>query len=325
MCVVMIVVMIESTGMFLALGEMTGKTIGQKELAAGLRADGVGTIIGAVFNAFAYTSFSQNVGLVGVTGVRSRYVTAAGGGILIVLSLIPKLAALVGAIPVEVLGGAGLVMFGMVAATGVRILSGVDFKNNRNNLFIVAIAVAFGLLTLISSAFFKNFPVALKPILDSGIILTTIVAVALNAYYNGLGSQGAVEGQLAEPLAPPITSGVGACAEERGSSARRIAGAFAPHRLYVDFMSTGGFPRRERGIEPLGAYGSSSFARTRAILGRADDGAARRTRHQRLSSRQRPRSRRHSGSSRAGRHPHGLVSERLRRRSARQIRHCAFS
>jgi len=97
MCVVMIVVMIESTGMFLALGEMTGKTIGQKELAAGLRADGVGTIIGAVFNAFAYTSFSQNVGLVGVTGVRSRYVTAAGGGILIVLSLIPKLAALVGA------------------------------------------------------------------------------------------------------------------------------------------------------------------------------------------------------------------------------------
>ena len=198
MCVVMIVVMIESTGMFLALGEMTGKAIGQKQLADGLRADGVGTIIGAVFNAFAYTSFSQNVGLVGVTGVRSRYVAAAGGGILIVLSLIPKLAALIGAIPVEVLGGAGLVMFGMVAATGVRILSAVDFRNNRNNLLIVAIAVAFGLLTLISPAFFKNFPVTLKPILDSGIISTTIVAVALNLYYNGLGSQESAEGQLAE-------------------------------------------------------------------------------------------------------------------------------
>ncbi len=114
------------------------------------------------------------------------------------LSLLPKLASLVGSIPVEVLGGAGLVMFGMVAATGVRILSAVDFKNNRNNLFIVAIAVAFGLLTLISPTFFKNFPTALKPILDSGIILTTIVAVALNAYYNGLGSQGDAESQLTE-------------------------------------------------------------------------------------------------------------------------------
>jgi uric acid transporter len=196
MCVVMIVVMIESTGMFLALGEMTGKKIGPAELTAGLRADGVGTVIGAVFNAFAYTSFSQNVGLVGVTGVRSRYVAAAGGAILVVLSLLPKLASLVGSIPVEVLGGAGLVMFGMVAATGVRILSAVDFKNNRNNLFIVA--VAFGLLTLISPTFFKNFPTALKPILDSGIILTTIVAVALNAYYNGLGSQGDAESQLTE-------------------------------------------------------------------------------------------------------------------------------
>ena len=198
MCVIMIVVMIESTGMFLALGEMTGRTIGPAELSAGLRADGVGTIIGAVFNAFAYTSFSQNVGLVGVTGVRSRFVTAAGGAILIVLSLLPKLAALVGAIPVEVLGGAGLVMFGMVAATGVRILSAVDFKNNRNNLFIVAIAVSFGLLTLIAPTLFKNFPTALKPILDSGIILTTVVAVLLNAYYNGLGSQGEAASQLTE-------------------------------------------------------------------------------------------------------------------------------
>jgi uric acid transporter len=196
-CVVMIVVMIESTGMFLALGEMTGKKIGPAELRAGLRADGVGTLIGALFNAFAYTSFSQNVGLVGVTGVRSRFVAAAGGAILIVLSLLPKLAAIVGAIPVEVLGGAGLVMFGMVAATGVRILSAVDFRNNRNNLFIVAIAVSFGLLTLIAPAFFKNFPAALRPILDSGIILTTIVAVGLNAYYNGLGGQAAAEEGLA--------------------------------------------------------------------------------------------------------------------------------
>jgi NCS2 family nucleobase:cation symporter-2 len=198
MCVVMIVVMIESTGMFLALGDMTGKKLGPDDITRGLRADGVGTIIGGVLNAFPYTSFSQNVGLVGVTGIRSRFVAVAGGLILIVLSLTPKLAAVVAAVPVEVLGGAGIVMFGMVAATGVRILGGVDFRNNRNNLFIVAIGVGAGLIPLITPTFFKNFPIAFKPILDSGIILTTFVAVVLNAYYNGLGSTEAVEGQLAD-------------------------------------------------------------------------------------------------------------------------------
>ena len=198
MCIVMIVVMIESTGMFLALGEMTGKPIGPSDIAKGLRADGVGTILGGVFNAFPYTSFSQNVGLVGVTGIRSRWVAAAGGVILIALSLVPKLAALVAAVPVEVLGGAGIVMFGMVAATGVRILGAVDFRNNRNNLFIVAIALGAGLIPLVAPDFFKNFYPSLKPILGSGIILTTVVAVLLNAYYNGLGSLTTTETQLAD-------------------------------------------------------------------------------------------------------------------------------
>ncbi len=95
----MIVVMIESLGMFLALGEMTGRPLDRKDIVKGLRADGVGTLIGGVFNTFPYTSFSQNVGLVGVTGVKSRYVTAAGGLILLVLGLTPKMAAIVEAVP----------------------------------------------------------------------------------------------------------------------------------------------------------------------------------------------------------------------------------
>ena len=138
MCIVMIVVMIESLGMFLALGEMTGTKIDEEALTRGLRADGVGTMLGGFFNTFPYTSFSQNVGLVGVTGVRSRSVTAAGGIILLGLGLLPKIAALVEAVPQVVLGGAGLVMFGMVAATGARILTNVDFRTNRFNLFVVA-------------------------------------------------------------------------------------------------------------------------------------------------------------------------------------------
>ena len=107
MCIVMIVVMIESLGMFLALGEMTGKTIDRDALSRGLRADGVGTLIGGVFNTFPYTSFSQNVGLVSVTGVRSRWVTITGGAIMLLLGLLPKLAALVEAVPLVVLGRRG--------------------------------------------------------------------------------------------------------------------------------------------------------------------------------------------------------------------------
>jgi NCS2 family nucleobase:cation symporter-2 len=185
MCLVMVVVMIESTGMFLALSEMTGKKIGPADLTRGLRGDGVGTIIGGIFNTFPYTSFSQNVGLVGVTGVRSRWVAVTGGIILIILGFIPKLATLIGTVPVEVLGGAGVVMFGMVAATGIRILGEVDFKENRNNLFVVAISIGFGLIPLVAPGFFKNFPADLKPLLESGIILATISAVILNVYFNG--------------------------------------------------------------------------------------------------------------------------------------------
>jgi NCS2 family nucleobase:cation symporter-2 len=188
MCIVMIVVMIESLGMFLALGEMTGRTVDQKALARGLRADGVGTLLGGIFNTFPYTSFSQNVGLVGVTGVRSRWVTAAGGGILLLLGLAPKMSALVEAVPLVVLGGAGLVMFGMVAATGARILTAVDFKTNRYNLFIVALSVGFGMIPLVSPNFFKALPHALHPLLESGILLAAIVSVALNAFFNGMGS-----------------------------------------------------------------------------------------------------------------------------------------
>jgi NCS2 family nucleobase:cation symporter-2 len=188
MCIVMIVVMIESLGMFLALGEMTGKTITQADLTRGLRADGVGTIIGGVFNTFPYTSFSQNVGLVGVTGVRSRWVTVTGGVVMLILGLLPKMSALVEAVPQVVLGGAGLVMFGMVAATGARILTGVDFRTYPKNLFVVAVSVGFGMIPLVAPAFFHNLPHELQPLLESGILLAAVVAVILNMFFNGLGS-----------------------------------------------------------------------------------------------------------------------------------------
>src|ERR1700735_142744 len=197
MCIVMIVVMIESLGMFLALGEITGKTIDRDALTRGLRADGVGTVLGALFNTFPYTSFSQNVGLVSITGVRSRWVTVAGGGIMLLLGLLPKMAALVEAVPLVVLGGAGLVMFGMVAATGARILTAVDFRTNRFNLFVVAISVGFGLIPLAAPSFFHNLPRELQPLLESGILLCAVTAVILNAFFNGLGSSSSAKADAA--------------------------------------------------------------------------------------------------------------------------------
>ena len=185
MTLVMIVVMIESTGMFLALGEMTHKQIDQPALARGLRTDGLGTLIGGIFNTFPYTSFSQNVGLVAVTGVKSRFVCVAGGIILIVLGLLPKMAALVESLPTVVLGGAGLVMFGMVTATGIRILSGVDFKGNRYNSLIVAVAIGVGMIPLIAPNFKQWMPHGIHPLIESGILLTSIAALTLNLFFNG--------------------------------------------------------------------------------------------------------------------------------------------
>ncbi|MBA3909372.1 MAG: permease [Rhodobacter sp.] len=191
MTLVMIVVMIESTGMFLALGDMTGKPVTQPMLSAGLRTDGLGTLIGGLFNTFPYTSFSQNVGLVGVTGIKSRFVCAAGGIILIVLGLVPKMGALVESVPTMVLGGAGLVMFGMVAATGIRILAGVDFAKNRNNLFIVAVSVGMGMIPLVAPNFKQWMPQGIHPLIESGILLASITAVILNAFFNG--AQGSID------------------------------------------------------------------------------------------------------------------------------------
>ncbi len=185
MLLVMFVTMIESTGMFLALSDLCGRKLTPNALTAGLRVDGLGTAIGGLFNTFPYTSFSQNVGLVGVTGVRSRFVCVAGGAIMIVLGLIPKMGALVESLPTTVLGGAGLVMFGMVAATGIRILATVDFKGNKHNLFIVAVSLGLGMIPMIAPDFNQWLPHSLHTLIHSGILLAAVAAVLLNWFFNG--------------------------------------------------------------------------------------------------------------------------------------------
>jgi len=186
MCIVMTITLVESTGMFLALGAITGRPVTPDLLTRGLRADGLGTVIGGVFNTFPYTSFSQNVGLVTLTGVRSRYVAAAGGLILILLALVPKLAHVVASVPPYVLGGAGIVMFGMVAATGIRILGSIDYGANRHALYVIAISIGLGLIPTLSPTLFQHLPAWTHPITHSGIVLGTVAAVVLNLFYNGV-------------------------------------------------------------------------------------------------------------------------------------------
>ena len=193
LCIVMIVVMIESTGMFLALGEICGRKVGPGDIARGLATDGLGTIIGGVFNTFPYTSFSQNVGLVGVTGVKSRWVVAVAGAILIAFGLFPKMGSVVSSIPQPVLGGAGLVMFGMVAATGIRILARVDYAS-RHNLLIIAVSIAVGMIPVVAPTFFAQLPKWTAPLMGSGITLATLSAVLLNALFNGATAEEARRG-----------------------------------------------------------------------------------------------------------------------------------
>ncbi|WP_049622263.1 nucleobase:cation symporter-2 family protein [Frateuria defendens] len=192
MTVVLFIVFVESTGMFLALGEIVERPVDRATLVRGLRVDGLATVLGGVFNAFPDTSFSQNIGLVSLTGVKSRWVCVLAGALLILLGLIPKLAVLVAAIPPAVLGGAGLVMFGMVTANGIRVLGQVDFAGRRHNLMIVAVSLALALAPVVAPHLFDRLPKALGPLLHSGILLATLAAVALNAWFNGLGRGEAV-------------------------------------------------------------------------------------------------------------------------------------
>jgi uric acid transporter len=134
-------------------------------------------------NAFPYTAYAQNAGLVRLTGVRSRYVVAAAGVFLIVLGLVPKLAAVVASIPAPVLGGAGLAMFGAVAAVGIRTLTQVDFERN-GNLIIVAVALALAVIPVASPNFYAKFPHGAQTVLNSGITAGSVAAVLLNLVFN---------------------------------------------------------------------------------------------------------------------------------------------
>ncbi|EPZ49171.1 nucleobase:cation symporter-2 family protein [Alicyclobacillus acidoterrestris] len=186
MFIVCVVSMVESTGVYYALGKITGKEIERKDIVKGLRAEGIAIVLGGLFNTFPYTAFSQNVGLVSMTRVKNRSVIVAAGCILLVLGLLPKIAALVTVIPSAVLGGAMIAMFGMVIAYGMHMLGNVDLRRNEN-LLVIACSVSIGLGCAIVPNMFAHLPNTLNMLLQSGIVPGTITAVAMNLFLNYFG------------------------------------------------------------------------------------------------------------------------------------------
>jgi uric acid transporter len=206
MTIVMLVIMTETTADILAVGEVVGRPADGRTVAAGLRADCLSTAVsGGLLNSFSASAFAQNVGLVAITGIRSRFVVAASGLILVVLGLFPKVGAIVAAIPTPVLGGAGLALFATVAASGIRALSRVSYEGN-NNLIIVALAIGMGVIPIAVPTFYEHFPSWFQTVFDSGISSAAVTAVLLNILFN-VGRSGAQReaALVAESPTPGVT------------------------------------------------------------------------------------------------------------------------
>jgi uric acid transporter len=186
MIVVMLITAVETTGDVFATGEIVEKRVGREDIARALRADGLATTIGGVLNSFPYTCFAENVGLVRLTRVKSRYVVAAAGVFMILIGLIPKAGAVVAGIPHPVLGGAALAMFATVAVVGFQTLSRVDFHDHRN-VVIVATSVGLAMYVTAQPDVAKAVPDWAQIILGSGITLGSITAIGLNFLFHHVG------------------------------------------------------------------------------------------------------------------------------------------
>ncbi|MFG2558758.1 nucleobase:cation symporter-2 family protein [Streptomyces sp. NPDC048496] len=187
LCIVMLVLMTESSAGMLALGEICDRRTDGRTITRGLRTDGIATLLGPVFGGFPTSAFAQNVGVVSLTKVRSRYVVAAAGGALIVLGAFPVLGAVVSLVPMPVLGGAGIVLFGSIAVSGIRTLSEAGLDDS-SNIVLVAVALGAGIIPLAAPAFYAGFPSWAQTVLGSGISAGALAAVLLNLFFHHLGT-----------------------------------------------------------------------------------------------------------------------------------------
>ncbi|EUJ32975.1 Xanthine permease [Listeria floridensis FSL S10-1187] len=183
MILISLVSMVESTGVYFALSDIVGRPLKKQDLTKGYRAEGLAIILGGIFNTFPYTGYSQNVGLVQLSGIKTRKVIYVAAGFLIVLGLVPKIGAVTTIIPTPVLGGAMVAMFGMVVAQGIKMLGKVNFTS-QENLLIIACSVGVGLGVTVVPDLFKNFPSFVQLFTSNGIVAGSFTAILLNIIFN---------------------------------------------------------------------------------------------------------------------------------------------
>ncbi|GIO25571.1 nucleobase:cation symporter-2 family protein [Ornithinibacillus bavariensis] len=177
--------LVESTGVYFALSDMTDKKLSKEDLSKGYRAEGLAIVIGGLFSALQYTTYSQNVGLLQITGIKTRKVIMVAGGMLVALGLIPKIAAFTTVIPTSVLGGAMIAMFGMVIAQGIKMLSKEIGKSTGNSM-IVACSVGMGLGVTVVPELFAQLPSSIQILTSNGIVAGSVTAILLNIIFNML-------------------------------------------------------------------------------------------------------------------------------------------
>lgn len=192
MILVAMVSLVESTGVYFALGDICEEKLEEKDLSNGYRAEGFAIILGAIFNAFPYTTYSQNVGLLQLSGVKSKNVIYTAGAFLVILGLVPKIGALTTIIPAAVLGGAMVAMFGMVVAYGIKMLSKVEFAS-QENLLIIACSVGMGLGVTAVPELFAQMPSSIRILTDNGIVAGSLTAIGLNLVFNVFKREKAVQ------------------------------------------------------------------------------------------------------------------------------------
>ena len=192
MVIVMLITMVETTGDVYAMGEITGRAVDGETVGRALRADGLATMLGGVFNSFPYVAFAENIGLVRIARIKSRFVVVAAGGFMILLGMLPKAGAVVASVPHAVLGGAAVAMFGMVATVGIQILRRVDLRKEHNAL-ILAVSLGAAMLPTVVTPLFDHMPVEARAVLGSGITLGSATAVLLNLFFQTLTDRKALD------------------------------------------------------------------------------------------------------------------------------------
>ncbi|RSJ22474.1 Uric acid permease PucK [Streptococcus intermedius] len=183
MCIIATVSLVESTGVYFALSDISKETLDSTRLRNGYRAEGIAVLLGGIFNTFPYTGFSQNVGLVKLSGIKTRLPIYYAASFLILLGLLPKFGALAQIIPSPVLGGAMLIMFGFVSVQGMQILARVDFEHNEHDFLIAAVSISAG-VGLNGSNLFNSLPTGLQMFFSNGIVMASVIAIALNLILN---------------------------------------------------------------------------------------------------------------------------------------------